>query len=177
MSKNLNVIMTIAKIVRLVTKIFFIISIVAGSISLLGAITLWAEFPSLNIDGTKVVLNIFDTGDIPTKDAAVKCLIEAIICASNAVILGFSSTYFKNMITDGTPFTSRGANELLRLGILASAIPVVCQIICEICATLLASSDLAVGTHEANVIVGLVLIFTSFLLRHGAEIEGKENIS
>ena len=46
-----------------------------------------------------------------------------ILCAGEAVLAKFAEAYFVHELKAGTPFTLAGAKELLRLGVLAIALP------------------------------------------------------
>ena len=55
-----------------------------------------------------------------------------VLCAAEAVLSKFAELYFKNELADGTPFTMRGAKELMRLGVLTIMIPLGMVIVCSI---------------------------------------------
>ncbi len=175
MSKNLNVVLAFAKVIRIVTKVLFILCIVGGSLALAGAISLWAGVPFVSVNGEGISFNMFYPEVASVNEAAGEALIDAVICASEAVILGFTTVYFKNMLADKTPFTLSGAKEVLRLGILAVAIPTACSIACEIITDLLKLPSSELGVYEATTTVGILLIFLSFVFKYGAELEEKKN--
>ncbi|WP_455953819.1 hypothetical protein [Blautia sp.] len=49
-----------------------------------------------------------------------------LVCAGEAALAKFAESYFRNEQKAETPFTSAGAKELLRLEILAIAVPTGC---------------------------------------------------
>ena len=94
-----------------------------------------------------------------------------IFCAGEAVLAKFAEHYFRRELSDGTPFTSGGAGEMMRLGILAVCIPIGIQIIVSI---IYAASRQAVqGTIDfgssGSVALGIMFIVMSVICRCGAE--------
>ncbi len=96
-------------------------------------------------------------------------------CAAEAVLAGFAKRYFARELADGTPFTLRGAEELLRLGVLVIVLPVCVSLLCLIAGAILAL--LGAGSFEtsqtgvfSSVGLGVAMIVVSLLCRHGAEL-------
>lgn len=105
-------------------------------------------------------------------------VIGAIACACEAVLAKFAEVYFKRELRAGTPFTLGGAKELLRLGILALAIPSGYSVIASVWQTI------AVRVFEnvekvsidslGSFSLGVMFIIGSLLCRYGAELAEKK---
>lgn len=122
MKKTLSTIQTIYKVIGIVCKVLFVCTIVAAILCLLG----FVFFCAFGVEG--IPSDIFDIKGVIggftslTKEEIIYTFICAIIeCSCAAVLLYFTTAYFKNELVNGTPFTKRGAKELFRLGILQIA--------------------------------------------------------
>lgn len=94
-----------------------------------------------------------------------------------AVLARFAEVYFKNELEAGTPFTFAGAKELLRLGILAIAVPTGCAAVGSIAegitAGLLKVEAASMDRYfdgGAGIVLGVLLILGGLLCRYGAEL-------
>lgn len=100
-----------------------------------------------------------------------------IVCAGEAVLAGFAAAYFRNGQRDGTPFTLRGAKELLRLGILACVLPVASATAASIAEGIVAGHLSAAGDgfsdrffqNDVSFALGVMFLVMSLLCRYGAE--------
>lgn len=171
--KSLKTIQVLAKIGRVLSTIMFVMSIVGFCICLVG------------IAGLAMGMEAFKMGDVTFKTliqnnaklspASLYCFMSvgAVACAGEAVLSKFAEVYFKRELADGTPFTLRGANELLRLGILGIAIPLGTQIINSI---IIAVSKASFGSVKpldfsdfGGVSLGITFIIISVILKSAVE--------
>jgi hypothetical protein len=88
------------------------------------------------------------------------------------VTLKFTELYFCHTLDVGTPFTKEGASELLRVGILMTAIPVASNVLGGIAFGAFklfyeVPSDLQLSE---DITMGLVVIFLSFVFKYAAEL-------
>ena len=173
MSKNLNTIQKIAKAGRIISKIIFIFSIIGAVASFIGVSALWG-LHKVELDGVEVV-NIIEEAGAPFVTTMFSACISILYCISSAVIFKFAEIYFSNELELGTPFTFDGAKELLRLGIIASAVPVglstitgIALIITKLFQPTLDES--MISNEPISIGIGIMLIILSFICKHGAEL-------
>lgn len=171
MEKTLKTIQILSKIARIISKIIFIITLVCAIICLAGIfmLALAQSIPSINIDS--IVSNA--TGaDIAV--AYFSCFVGVIACVFECILAKFAEIYFKNEIAAGTPFTYEGSKEILRLGILALALPLGSSIISSIVHGIFSLFSVAVRNmpldSSASLDMGIVFILASFIFKYGADI-------
>lgn len=104
-----------------------------------------------------------------------------VLCAAEAVLSKFAEIYFKNELADGTPFTLRGAKELMRLGILTISIPLGMVIVCSIGVAIADNffPEIEKLSYDgyASVGLGVMMILSSLFCRYGAEVcDGKASL-
>ena len=100
-----------------------------------------------------------------------------IVCAGEAVLAKYAEVYFKHELDAKTPFTLAGAKELLRLGILAMAIPTGCAVAGRIFEGILVgfmkekqAAAMELSFHqETSIVLGIMLILGALLCRYGTE--------
>ncbi len=103
--------------------------------------------------------------------------IAAAFCFAGAVVAGFAQNYFKHEIEDGTPFTMRGAKELMRLGIIYIAVNLGVSIVAGTVFAIFSKSIEDADKYQfqgMSIGLGITFIIVSVILRYGAELtEGK----
>lgn len=171
---TLKTIQVLAKIGRIISKIIFILCIVGFCCCAIGIITLAAGTGSIVIGGVTIHSIIENEAGLSLGAMYAAMAVGIVLCAAEAVLCKFAEIYFKNELKDGTPFTLRGAKELLMLGILTVAISLGAVIICSI--------GLGIARHFVDDIekislsgfgsvgLGISMIILSLFCRHGAEI-------
>ncbi len=196
--KSLKHVQTISQVLSVLTKVAFVFCIIGATALLISACVLLA-LPEI---GEQVVTYIdFEDfvgtflEDLHPADLAegidiAKPLLGAILLAlavtvaGAAVVLGFVDSYFKYELAVGTPFTHRGANKLLRIGILGLAIPVGTSLLTSIIVStatniLISAFPEAVAylggmeislSFGADLTLGVVALLMSFLLHYGADV-------
>ena len=176
MEKTLGTIQKLAKVGKVLSKVVFIICIVAGSLITVGGI-LYAVAGDvvMRIGGITIYNLIRDevSVEIGPVTVAVAMAVGVIACAAEAVLARFAELYFRRELEDGTPFTLRGAAELKRLGILAIAIPAGTSLLASIVRTVIeavmaGASSWHIG-FRVSLGMGIMLLILSLFCRYGAE--------
>ncbi len=176
MEKNLKVIQTLSKIGRVLCRIAWICSIVGvagcsvGILSLMVGVDEILKFGGVTIHG--IIAN--ESGS-STGSMYASMTVGMILCIGELVLARFAERYFKNELSDGTPFTLTGAAEMQRLGILTICIPLGAVIAAEIAYQIMnyAFQDVA-DIHiddYASVGLGIAFIIMSVVFRYGAALE------
>ncbi len=172
--KSLKTIQTLAKIGKVLSKIGFIFCIIGFCGCIVGIIGLIVGAQALSFGGVTLHGIIEEESGMGLPSIYAATAAGILFCAGEAVLCRFAETYFKNELDDGTPFTLRGAKELLRLGILTVAIPLGTAIICSIgvaVARILCPGieDLSFDGY-GSVALGVSMIVLSLFCRYGAEL-------
>ena len=176
---TLKTIQVLARIGKILSKIVFICCIVGACGCAAGIVSfaLMGEAP-LKLGGVTIHSMIENSAGMSIPALYAAMAVGMVFCIAEAVLSKFAEIYFKNELADGTPFTLRGARELLRLGILTIAIPLGTAVACSIG---IAVADhfypgldkLAAGEYS-SVGMGIMMIVLSLFCRYGAEVlEGK----
>ena len=172
--KTLKTIQVLAKIGKIISKIVFICSIVGFCLCVLGIVSLAAGGTLIKIGGVTVRGLIENNAGIPLHELYASMIVGVFICAAEAVLSKFAGIYFKNELEAGTPFTLEGAKELMRLGILAVAIPlgtaIVCSIIIGVMNVFFPGVDKISVNGFSSVGIGIMMIVMSLVCRHGTEL-------
>ena len=178
MSKNLSIIQTVMKVLRIITKIVYIVCIVGAIISAIStgfAIAAYfgaKTFFDITIDGkTLEVIMLEETGmDIVT---AIGYSAAGVVMSCASVITSkLACNYFDQEIEDGTPFTYAGADLLKKVAIRSFIISIVAVAIAAI-----AVAIITMGKETNIKIDGDISIFSplamwlvSVIFRYGAEV-------
>ena len=168
MSKTLSNILTIFKVVKIISRVVLILCIVGGVGSLIG-------LALLPMAKGFLTSGLFGTEGFVLKSAVLGCIIGIISCAGEAVFELLVERYCANVMKAETPFTFDGAKECFRLGIASLIISVSTSTLIGIIT--LVFQLLSGSAAEANVNVsfsisiGLFLLFLSLIFKHGAEIK------
>lgn len=172
--KTLKTIQTLANVGRILSKIVFICCIVGACGCVVGLISMTVGAKTISLGGVTIEGIIKGETGIGMESIYLAVGVGLIVCAGEAVLARFAEIYFKNELADGTPFTFRGAKELLRLGILAICIPVGTGVIAGI-AQSVTSKLVGYGEHisidnSGAVTLGIMFIVGSLLCKHAAEV-------
>lgn len=172
MSKSLNTVQKICKVCKVLAEIAFVLFVVIVALMLAAAIfTGTGNFDALLLSGGVVLDDMLQQTGV-TQDymvAVFVCL--TIIIAAEAVVAKFINVYFKHELKAGTPFTFEGAKEMLRLGIIAIAVPSAASVISAIYLTVV-TADSGDWNFSVKISLGLGLMFLALspLLKHGTEL-------
>lgn len=166
---SLDKIQKIIKVFHTLAKIAMIFAYVAAGLLLVSAI-LFANNTSFQlISDTSAAL----LPDIDRNQMVSELLCDFVVCLTDGLLLTFGQLYMKHELDDGTPFTTRGADEIKRLGIRIIILPLVAiGIISAICATFNAELPETIS-NELSISFGIALIIISIIFRYGAELESK----
>lgn len=182
-SKNYKILQKIAKIGKILSKVAFVFSVIGICGCIVGILSNVTESGKIfKIGGVTIHSLLSEFGAYNVKSISAMLIAWLIICVGEAVLSKFSEIYFRNTLTEGTPFTQEGAGELRRLGIMTIVIPTGCMVSAEIVQGIMTGfmnviTDVRLDLNfdnEASVALGIMFIIGSFLCGYGAEM--KEDI-
>lgn len=175
--KSLKTIQTLSKIGKVLSKIAFVFSVVGFCGCIAGLISLFLGNGSLiKIGGVTLHSLIPENRGYNIKSISATLSGWMIVCAGEAVVAKFAEIYFKHELQAGKPFTSTGAYELKRLGILTILVSagsaVLGNIIQELVAGFAGAAVLMENTYdcESAVFIGIMFIIMSIFCKYGAEV-------
>ena len=179
MEKNLKAIQTLAKIAQVLCRITWICSIVGAAGCAVGILSLLVGTDNvLKLGGVTIHGIIANESGASTGSMYASMTVGMILCIGELVLALFAERYFKNELSDGTPFTLKGAAEMLRLGILTICIPLGSVTVAEIAYQIMshAFQDVA-DVHMddyTSVGLGIAFIIMSVVFRYGATLENEK---
>lgn len=166
MSKSLSNLLTVFKVLRVISKIVLILAIAGGAGCLVAACIL----PALN---TLMPNDLASMGVyLPTLYLALVAGVFA--CAGEAVFAFFAERYCVRVLRVGTPFTFDGAKECFRLGVISLIVSLATTVVAE--AVIAISFIISPSAQEPeleislSITMGLLLFFLSMIFKHGAEL-------
>lgn len=166
MSKNLETIQKISKVLGVITKVLFIMTMV-GAVCSLAALV----FMFVCNGNADMVTKIESNGKYTMGQIIGYCIIGVVVCITHLIVLKAHRNYFLMEQKAGTPFTTEGAKAFRALGIMNIVAPMVCIIVSSIIASVSRIGD---EIHmEAGIGIGVAMILLSFVLAYGAELEKK----
>lgn len=176
--KTLKTIQVLAKVGKVMSKIVFIFCIIGFCGCVIGITSVAAGGHVFLVFGTSLDEILVNEAGITTGTLCAGMAVGLILCAGEAVLAAFAECYFKREIADGTPFTTAGANEMMRLGILAIAIPIGTQMIAEIVHVIFKRAMEGVEPMNldayGSVGIGIMFILTALICRYGAQRPGDD---
>lgn len=180
MSKSLKTVQTLAKVGKIIAKIlsiFCIIGAVGASVGFVALLGVQALTPDNSSGFGGIFRSVLD---LSLDYAILGCIFAVISCVGEFILCRYAVKYFDNELAAGTPFTHEGAKEILRLGILAIAIPMAISIAEGIVfgIFLLFSaniSDVDMG-GSTSIGTGIMLIVASFVFKYGADLTEEKRV-
>ncbi len=163
---------TIYKVLRILSLIAHIALIVGAAFTLLGG-TLLLAVPS--IGDMELIWEIIDELDLPEGKQVDftglgKALIaETVFLVSQCVVTYFQYEYYKHELSDGTPFTRRGTEEMQRVGILTMAVSFGGSVITAIVAGMAGARRYLSTDASIAIGCGLTLFLLSFVFAYATE--------
>lgn len=94
---------------------------------------------------------------------------DTAFAAANGLLALYVSRYARAELADGTPFTTRGADEMRALGVRAIVLPLAALLVSAILHKSLGAKPLSDIDGGLSAVLGIVLLLVSLLLRSGAE--------
>lgn len=173
--KTLEKIQKLCSLGRVLSRIAFVMAVVGAALSLAGIIGLAAGADGVvKIGGVTLHTLIVETGE-ERGSVIAAMLMWTIVLAGEAVTAGYARLCFRSELEEGTPFTEKGAGEMLRLGIICIAVPPGCTVVGSIAEGIAAAlmnvekSGLADCSVDGSITLGVMFLFVSLLCRYGAE--------
>lgn len=173
--KTLKALQVLAKIGKILSTITFIFCVVGGALCLVGILGLALIPEGFSIGSVSIKGIVEKHADITVATCYATMAAAVVCCAGEAVLAKFAERYFRNELKAGTPFTIDGAKELMRLGILAIAIPILTMIVASVIFTVIkfvaqeSVQEIKFG-DSLSIGLGIAMIIGSLLCRHGAEV-------
>lgn len=172
---SLKTIQVLARIGHVLSKIAFICCIVGASICIIGIASL-----AVGNDGVFKLGGVTIHGPIeqgfPVDAGSMYAVMATglVFCICEGTVAKFAEVYFKHELASGTPFTFAGASELMRLGILAIALPLGASTLSAIVRSILDNSLGGISSIslsiDSSVAFGVMFIVMSVIIRYGAEL-------
>ncbi len=176
--KSLKIIQTLAKIGKIISNIIFICCIVGACICAVGIISMVLMGNHPVQVGDVSIHGLIESESITSTPVMYAYLaVTMVACIAEAIVSKFAVSYFKNELADGTPFTTKGAKELLCLGILSAALSIVVPVVAGI--GFAVASHFSPGLQEfdmesgSSMGTGIAMIILSLFCRYGAELTEK----
>ena len=171
--KSLQTIQKTFGVFKTLTKIGMILSFVWAGLSALGLAfgVIWYNGGSVVGLDQALMLQLTATGGLNEMIAVL--VVDTVFALTDGILLAFALRYFKAELADGTPFTKRGADEILHLGIRSIVLPLVASILAAVVCQLFEQLQSA-GRDWGNLsslCTGIALILASIIFRYGAELE------
>ena len=172
MSKSLKTVQTVCKVCKVLAEIAFVMFVVIVALMLAAAIlTGTGYFDTLVSSGALILDDAIMYSGAAQEYVVAICVAIIIVFSAEAVVAKFINVYFKHELKAGTPFTFEGAKEMLRLGIIAIAVPSAASVISAIYLTVV-TADSGDWNFSVKISLGLGLMFLALspLLKHGTEL-------
>ena len=167
MSKNLQIVQKISKVLGILSKIGFIMSIVGLVFCIVGLV--------LSIVGglsVEFAAKIANESEITMKQVTGYCLAGLLVCIVAVISAKLHRDYFEMEQKAGTPFTQDGAKGIRTLGIVNIVAPFICFISAAIVNSIFkCNMELDAA---GSMTTGIVMILLSYVFAYGAELESKK---
>ena len=171
---TLKVIQTLSKTGKILSRIVFVCCVVGFCGCIIGIVSLGLGGEVFKLGGVTIHSIIESHSHMSMPALYTAMAVGIVLCAAEAVLSKFAEFYFKNELADGTPFTMRGAKELMRLGILTITIPLGMVIVCSIGVAIADNffPEIEKMSYDgyASVGLGIMMIVLSLFCRYGAEV-------
>ena len=176
MDKTLKTVQTVCKVCKIFAEIAFVMLVVIASVCAFAAIGIGAgSIDVFKIGGVSIIGEAMQQSAVTPEMMLAVLVSAAIVSAAEAVVAKFVNVYFKHELKAGTPFTFEGAKEMLRLGIIAIAVPLGASIVSAIVYAVMTVGSGTGNEFEIDVTLGIGIVFLmlSPLLKYGAELNEK----
>ena len=170
---TLKVLGKLARLGKVLCRIAFVCCIVGFCLCGAAIASLALGLEPLRLGRVTINGLIFTEASVSMTMMYAAVITVMILCASEAVLARFALSYFQRALSDGTPFTFGGAQELKRLGILTICLPLGAQVVSEIVYAALTHGAAKIFSLRlsfgGSVLLGALFIAASLLCRLGAE--------
>ena len=167
-SKTLSNILTVFKVVKILAKVVFILSIVGGVGCLVALVTL--PF----VENLVPIESLIEEG-IELSSTYPACVAGLIACVGEAIFAFMAERYFSNVLSAGTPFTLESSKECFRLGLASIIISVATAVVAGLAVPLIAIlvQDASGFDIESTISLstGLFFLFMLLIFKYVAELE------
>lgn len=166
MSKNLQTVQKISKVLGILSKIAFIMSIVGLVCCIVGLV--------LSVVGglsPELAAKVAKEDNITMKQVSGYCLSGLLICIVSVIVAKLHKDYFEMEQAAGTPFTQESAKAFRTLGIVNLVAPFICVI-----AVAIVNSIFKIKMDynmDGSFMTGVAMILLSFVFAYGSELEEK----
>lgn len=176
-----KVIQGLSKVAQILSKIVFICCLVGVGGCLIGIISLLSGIGTITIGEVTLESIIENEAGMNVNSLYAIMAVGIVICVGESILARFADHYFTNELKDDTPFTIKGSNELIRLGVLALVIPIGTNIIAKIVYIIMKASLSDVAKYEIDGIslgAGFALLLLGFVCRYACELlEDKQKLN
>ncbi|MDD6022919.1 MAG: hypothetical protein PUC06_01605 [Oscillospiraceae bacterium] len=171
--KSLRTIQKTFRVFQTLCKIAMILSFVWAGLTLLGLLCGIVWYTGGTVVGASREMMYSMTVTNGLTEMIGVLLVDTILALTDGTLLAFALRYFKAEQADGTPFTTRGADKILHLGIRTIVLPLVAAILCAIVCEVfdIAQSAVRDWGNLNSLCFGIALILVSLIFRYGAELE------
>lgn len=179
-SKTLGAIQAVAKVGRILSSIVHVFCLVGMIICITGIISIGVP-GSIKVGGVTVYSLLGNLEGVNLEMCCTAAVMGLIVCVAVGAVAKMAERYFTNELAAGTPFTSEGASELLRLGICTICIPLGAIVIAQMCNAIAMRSFESVAEISIDgsvpIALGLAFIAMSLVCKYGAELKGKQPVA
>ncbi len=152
---------------RIITRIGFVCCIIGAAGALIGGVVLLAS-PAMSEELAKLIMSEMENISVSVRDLGIGLIAESIFLIGQAVALGFSCSYYKNELLDGTPFTYEGAKKLMTTGIINLAVPFGAMCVSTGIIAMTGIEDLI--SIEYEITAGVAMILASCVFTYGTDV-------
>ena len=165
--KSLDVIQTICKILKILTMIAFVCSIIGAATSFVGAIILFC----IREDSALWQEAIKHFTETPPDLNYMRCnLVGAVVtCSISAIIMGFAKRFYADEIAAGTPFDRTICKKMLKEGVLYLSLSVVSVVVTAIVYACFGVSY--EGSNYSGFGTGIMFVLCWIICRYGADVK------
>ena len=177
-SRTLHTIQVFVKVGKILSAIMYYCSLVSAILCLVGVACIGIP-GGIKIGGVNIYSMFVLPGDVSFGAYYSAMVTGFVFCAATCIVSKCAHRYFEKELADGTPFTSEGAHELMKLGICTLVAPIAAIVTAEICNAILSNYFVDVVDvsfdSSISVVLGVVIIAASVICKLGAEQESKAN--
>lgn len=171
---TLKTIQILSKIGKILSKIVYICCIVGFIGCLVGVAAMLIGAEAVKIEGMTLKSFLEQEANVSIATIWSAIIAGMILCVGEIYLSRKAHRYFSHELEVGTPFTMSGAKELLHLGISAVWVPIATSVAAIIAVEIVegfadSSAEINLNFGE-SISLGVMLIVTSLLCRHGAEL-------